>query len=74
MLNESNGQVMSTAFAAGLLLYIVYIARIGGDFMSGRFLAAPFFMAVLFLVHQRFTKWVTPAIATVRCRRSIAAT
>ena len=52
------------AFAAGLLLYIVYIARIGGDFMSGRFLAAPFFMAVLFLVRQRFTRWATPGIAT----------
>ena len=61
------------AFAAGLLLYVVYIARIGGDFMSGRFLAAPFFMAVLFIVHQRFGRWVTPGFATVAAAAAVIA-
>jgi len=32
--------------ALGIVLYLVYVVRIGGDFMSGRFLAAPFFIAV----------------------------
>ena len=34
----------------GLLLYLIYVVRIGGDFMSGRFLTAPLFCAVLVLV------------------------
>lgn len=29
------------ALAAGLLLYLMYVLKIGGDFMAGRFLAAP---------------------------------
>lgn len=31
----------------GVALHLAYTVRIGGDFMSGRFLAAPFFVAVL---------------------------
>jgi len=34
------------ALAAGIALYLLYIVRIGGDFMSGRFLTAPLFVAV----------------------------
>jgi len=34
------------AAAAGIALYLLYIVRIGGDFMSGRFLTAPLFVAV----------------------------
>lgn len=33
----------------GMLLYLLYIVRIGGDFMMGRFLTAPLFMAVMLL-------------------------
>jgi arabinofuranosyltransferase len=29
------------------LLYLAYVVRIGGDFMAGRFLAAPFFVSVI---------------------------
>jgi arabinofuranosyltransferase len=32
--------------ALGIALYVVYVVRVGGDFMSGRFLTAPFFGAV----------------------------
>jgi arabinofuranosyltransferase len=35
------------ALAAGIAIYLVYIVSIGGDFMAGRFLAVPFFAAVL---------------------------
>jgi arabinofuranosyltransferase len=35
--------------AAGILLYLVYLVSIGGDFMAGRFMAAPLFAAVLVL-------------------------
>ena len=32
---------------AGAALYLVYVVYVGGDFMSGRFLTAPFFCAVV---------------------------
>ncbi len=35
--------------ALGIALYMLYILRIGGDFMSGRFLSAPLFTAVILL-------------------------
>jgi arabinofuranosyltransferase len=34
------------AVGAGIVLYIVYVVLIGGDFMSGRFLTAPLFAAL----------------------------
>ncbi|MCK5219099.1 hypothetical protein KAR10_06240 [bacterium] len=34
----------------GILVYMAYLFKIGGDFMSGRFLTAPFFCAVIMLV------------------------
>jgi len=34
----------------GILLYLAYVVRVGGDYMSGRFLAAPFLLSVLFLL------------------------
>ncbi len=33
--------------AFGLFFYLAYTLKIGGDFMSGRFLAAPFFLSTL---------------------------
>lgn len=48
----------------GILLYLSYIVIIGGDFMTGRFLAAPYFLAVLALMRFRLTPRVmAPAIA-----------
>lgn len=35
--------------ALGAWLYLAYVVWIGGDFMSGRFLTGPFFLAVLLL-------------------------
>ncbi len=35
-----------------LALYLAYVVRIGGDFMAGRFLSAPFLMALLLLAEQ----------------------
>lgn len=34
------------ALALGIALYLVYIVKIGGDFMSGRFLTGPFVLAL----------------------------
>ncbi len=44
-----------TAPAIGILLYVLYIVRVGGDFMEGRFLTAPFFVAVIILARHSFT-------------------
>lgn len=44
--------------AAGIAIYLVYIVRVGGDFMSGRFLTAPFLCAVLLL-----TRMPMPAVS-----------
>lgn len=41
------GGVRGRLLAAGAGLYLLYTVKIGGDFMSGRFLAAPLLVAVL---------------------------
>lgn len=38
--------------AIGIVLYLAYILWIGGDFMRGRFFAAPFLFAVIILVRH----------------------
>jgi arabinofuranosyltransferase len=48
-----------------LLLYLAYIVRIGGDFMSGRFLAAPLVVAVFVLVRLPWPRRALPAAALV---------
>ncbi|MCX5900780.1 MAG: hypothetical protein NTX06_08620, partial [Proteobacteria bacterium] len=40
--------------AAGIMLYLGYIVWIGGDFMSGRFFAAPLVLAVAMLAAENF--------------------
>lgn len=40
--------------AAGILLYLLYIVRIGGDFMSGRFLTFPLIFSVALLFRMPF--------------------
>lgn len=41
------------ALAGGVLIYLVYVVWIGGDFMSGRFLSAPLLAAVVILTSVR---------------------
>ena len=52
----ARGDRREQAIAAGALLYLVYVVSIGGDFMSGRFLAAPLFIACGLL-----SRWEAPA-------------
>ncbi len=52
--------------AAGVLLYVGYIVWIGGDFMAGRFLAAPLLGAVFVIAQQpRLERlaWLLPPYA-----------
>ncbi len=43
-----------TAVAIGVILYLLYIMRIGGDYMSGRFFSAPLLVAVVLLVRSNW--------------------
>jgi len=45
----------SVGIAFGILLYLAYVVRIGGDFMSGRFLTTPFLLAVALII--RAPRW-----------------
>ena len=46
--------------ALGIGLYVAYVVRIGGDFMTGRFLAAPLFASVVLLGQ---TQWRSRDVA-----------
>ena len=53
---------------AGIALYYLYILRIGGDFMTGRFLTAPLVCALALLVHlewKRLDRAIVPLAAFV---------
>ena len=39
-------------FSVGIILYVLYVIRIGGDAMSGRFLSVPFFLSVLLVMRM----------------------
>lgn len=43
---------MASAF--GIVVYLLYIIRIGGDFMAGRFLSAPLVVALVLLARMEF--------------------
>lgn len=61
----------SQIFLLGGLLYLAYVVRIGGDFMSGRFLTGPFLVAVLVLARLPLDAqrgrwpWAGMCVATV---------
>ncbi len=44
------GRGMARAWASGVLVYLAYVVWVGGDFMAGRFLAVPVYVAVFLLV------------------------
>jgi len=57
---------------AGVLLYLAYILRIGGDFMSGRFFAAPFLVAVIILVRLELPRNALVGLASAFCAAGLA--
>lgn len=57
----------------GVLFYLSYVVIIGGDFMTGRFLSAPYFLAILALMRFRLTpRLMAPAIAAGALLVSVA--
>jgi arabinofuranosyltransferase len=52
--------------AISIVLYLVYVLRVGGDYMSGRLLAAPFLVSLLLLPRLPLEdNWETGAVAAV---------
>jgi arabinofuranosyltransferase len=49
----ASGERVLWPLAVGIMLYLAYVVRIGGDFMSGRFLTAPLLCSVIALVCSR---------------------
>jgi arabinofuranosyltransferase len=54
-------QWLVKSLGLGMILYLAYILKIGGDFMSGRFFAPPGFLALCLLAREPmpplFAKW-----------------
>jgi arabinofuranosyltransferase len=56
------------ALAAGLVLYLLYVVSIGGDFMAGRFVAVPLYGAALLtgtLTRGPRPMWITAGVAFI---------
>ncbi len=55
------------AVASGILLYLAYTMKIGGDFMSGRFLSAPLLASVVLVIRaEPFPlRYGRPALAAI---------
>ncbi len=49
--------------ALAVVLYLIYIARIGGDFMSGRFFSAPFVVSLCLIARLPWPASVSGAVA-----------
>jgi arabinofuranosyltransferase len=60
------------AFSAGALAHMVYVISIGGDFMSGRFLALPF-LGIVLAASASATLDARQVIGTVACLVLLAA-
>lgn len=39
-----------TNSAIGIILYMIYVVNVGGDYMHGRFLAIPFLISLFLLI------------------------
>ena len=55
----------SRAIAAGIVLYLVYVVSIGGDFMTGRFLTVPLLAAAVILARTPMSNLETAVVAVV---------
>jgi arabinofuranosyltransferase len=56
---------LSTMLIAGAILYIVYVIKIGGDYMSGRFFTGPFLLSIIALLRLNLTwRFTIPTVLT----------
>lgn len=50
LLSLLHGNKQRRVISIGIVMYLLYILKIGGDFMSGRFFSAPFILSVFLLL------------------------
>lgn len=58
----------SAGLALGVVLYCAYVLKIGGGYMSGRFLTPPLFVAAILIARSVYTprwKWLQPVLLLV---------
>nr|VFK61431.1 MAG: hypothetical protein BECKTC1821F_GA0114240_10587 [Candidatus Kentron sp. TC] len=56
------GSRLSKSLSTGVVLYLMYVLYIGGDFMEGRFLTTPFFMSLIIFAREVTTKSLAIAL------------
>jgi arabinofuranosyltransferase len=64
-LGAALGDTRLRLFAMGAALYVVYTARVGGDFMLGRFLTVPAWMGAIVLTQVELALVRLPALAAL---------
>ncbi len=55
------GRRYCRSLASGVVLYILYVLWVGGDFMRGRFLSLPFLVSLLLLAESGFYEKISSA-------------
>ncbi len=55
-LGFSNHSIKERLAAVGVVFYLLYIVRVGGDFMSGRFFTVPLFVSVILIIRRDFSR------------------
>jgi len=68
-----HGTRVEKSLAAGVALYLLYVVRIGGDFMSGRFLVAPFTVGVALLGSEPLWQRRRPTLVAAAVTLAICA-
>jgi arabinofuranosyltransferase len=63
---------VSLALAAGIVMHLIYVATVGGDFMSGRFFTAPLVCAVCILASTPLSTFAAAASAVAALGLSMA--
>jgi arabinofuranosyltransferase len=58
----------------GVLLYVLYVVYVGGDYMIGRFLSAPFFLSVIIIYNVAFDFIISLKTPSNRLNKYIIAT
>ncbi len=59
-----SGDGPARSLTLGIILHLLYVVRIGGDFMSGRFLAAPLLCSVILLSRRELSARTCVVAAT----------
>lgn len=68
------GGVAGRTMAAGIVLHVISIVAVGGDFMSGRFLTPAFLAGVVGIINMNMRGWPRSGIALIATAAVVATT